>query len=313
MAIPVESVALIMAFAVDVCFGELPNRWHPVGWMGKGISLFCRLTPRAGKFVSFTAGGVLVGSGAALSAVIGWQIERMIAGYPFLLAALVQAIVLKQTFSVRALAGAARRAEAAIRRGDLPAARQQLAFHLVSRDVSQLSESQIAAATIESVAENSSDSIVAPLFYFAVAGLPGALLYRYVNTCDAMVGYRTERFEWLGKPAARFDDFLNLIPARLTAVLILAVSGAIAQQPRVGWGVWLRDRRATASPNAGQPMSAAAGVLGVELEKVGYYRLGRGQRPPEASDIGRAVRLLWGTAGMAAFTAVGWLICRRIL
>lgn len=308
MEFTVGAVALVVAFVADALFGELPNRWHPVAWMGRGIGIFCRAAPTLGRFFPLAAGFVMIGSGAVAFAVLGWQIERIASGQSLFIAVLLQAVVLKQTFSISSLAQAARSVKAAIASGDLAAARQQLAFHLVSRDTSDLNESQLAAATIESVAENASDSIVAPLFYFAVAGLPGALVYRFINTCDAMVGYRTEKFEFLGKPAARVDDFLNLVPARVTAVIILVAGVAIGERPLSGFAVWFRDRTATASPNAGQPMSAAAGVLAIELEKVGCYRLGSGQRCPSASDIDRAIRLLWITSVIATMAVVFWLL-----
>jgi adenosylcobinamide-phosphate synthase len=183
--------------------------------------------------------------------------------------------------------------------GDLPAARQQLSRHLVSRDTSRLDESQIAAATIESLAENTSDSVVAPIFWYAVAGLPGALVYRFLNTADAMLGYRDPEREWLGKAAARLDDIANLIPARLTALCMIVSAPWLGSRIEDGYRIWRRDAGATASPNAGHPMSAAAGVLGVELEKVDHYRLGAGQPKPSARDIQRYEPLVMMSALIA--------------
>ena len=150
----------------------------------------------------------------------------------------------------------------------------------------------MAAATIESLAENSSDSVIAPLFWYGVGGLPAALAYRYLNTADALLGYRDEELEWLGKSAARADDAVNLVPARLTALLIVAGAALAGGKAGSAWRIWRRDGGKTASPNAGQPMSAAAGGLEVVLEKVGHYRLGEGLAKPQATDIGRASRLL---------------------
>ncbi len=313
MELSVGSLALVMAVAIDIVFREFPNRLHPVAWMGNWITFYCRAVPNSGKVLSFFAGLVLVTSGAVVCAAIGWQIEAFTSGKSLLVAAGLQALVLKQTFSIQSLARAAATVEAALREGDLPAARQRLAFHLVSRDTAELNESQIAAATIESVAENASDSIVAPLFYFAIGGLPAALVYRYLNTCDAMVGYRNQQYEWFGKPAARLDDLANLIPARVTAAMILIVGIASAPWRSTGLAIWFRDRYATASPNAGQPMSAAAGVLGVELEKVGCYSLGSGQRPPDVLDIRRAIGLLWLTSAIASFAGFFWLLYKGSL
>ncbi len=307
MELAQTGVSLLMAVAIDVSLRELPNRWHPVAWMGLYIQQFRHLNSASGRIPAMIAGASLVTSGALACAVFGWQLQRFTSSYPLLVAAGLQAIVLKQTFSIKSLARAAAAVEAPLRSGDLGLARRQLAFHLVSRDTSDLDESQIAAATIQSVAENTSDSIIAPLFYFVVGGLPIALAYRFINTCDAMIGYRTPALEWFGKPAARLDDLLNLIPARLTAAMILAAGVVLAKRPLASLPIWFRDRYATESPNAGQPMSAAAGVLGVELEKRNSYVLGRGQRQPTAEDIARAVRLLWVISAMATLGAGLWL------
>jgi len=149
-----------------------------------------------------------------------------------------------------------------------------VSWRLVSRDTATLSATQVSAATIESVAENLSDSVVAPLLYYAVGGLPAAFGYRFANTADAMVGYRDEVYEWLGKAPARLDDLFNLVPARLAAALIVAAAPLTGESAGRAWRIWRRDAGKTASPNAGHPMSAMAGALDVELEKVGHYRLG---------------------------------------
>jgi adenosylcobinamide-phosphate synthase len=137
------------------------------------------------------------------------------------------------------------------------------------------------AATIESVAENASDSFVAPLFWFALLGLPGAVFYRAVNTLDAMIGYRG-KYEWLGKTAARLDDALNFVPARITAGLLLAAAWLQRRDVRRAMRILARDGSRTETPNAGRPMAAMAGVLGVELTKPGHYRLGDPREPVAA-------------------------------
>jgi adenosylcobinamide-phosphate synthase len=205
----------------------------------------------------------------------------------------VEAGLLTMTFSLRGLINAASEVEDALAVGDLTEARRLASWHLVSRDTTALSEPQVAAATIESVAENISDGVVAPLFYYALGGLPAALAYRFVNTADAMLGYRDPSHEWLGKAPARLDDLANLIPARLSAALIVLAAALAGEDARTAWQVWRRDAGETASPNAGHPMSAMAGALDVELEKVGHYRLGAGGRPPASGDIRRAARLIY--------------------
>ena len=305
-----SAVAIIVAIVIDWRFGDLPNQFHPVVAMGNWIGS----TRRQGLTFSSNSARFCIGLisllvGMLVVGVLGWGIERASRQTPFFVAVLIQAAVLKCTFSIRSLASAAESVATALRGQDLPLARQQLAYHLVSRDVSKLDESAVAAAAIESVAENTSDSFIAPLIFFAVGGLPAALVYRFVNTCDAMLGYRTIELEWLGKPAARVDDLLNLIPARLTAVLMLMVGPAAKTVDRqFAIRVWLRDHRLTSSPNAGHPMSAAAGLLGVELEKRDHYRLGASLPRPTVGSIDAVNSLLYRTALAGAVGAILWLL-----
>jgi adenosylcobinamide-phosphate synthase len=310
-AVPSMLVPLYLALLFDLVLGDPPNRYHPVAWMGWLIQAVRGLAERGSqKPLSKLAWGVgLVAVGLALSIAAGWLIELELAHLPRIVSWLGQALALKMTFSVRGLARAAARVGRSLEAGDLPAARGWLDQHLVSRDTSQLDESAVAAAAVESVAENASDSVVAPLLYYAIAGLPGALAYRFVNTADAMVGYRDPRHQWLGWPAARLDDLLNLAPARLTAVLMMLSAPLVGGSLSGGWGIWWRDARLTASPNAGHPMSVAAGVLGIELEKAGHYRLGSGQGVATPRDISRAIWLLRATVGclVALVTLAAWV------
>ncbi|CAM3174414.1 Cobalamin biosynthesis protein CobD [Deinococcus saxicola] len=213
----------------------------------------------------------------------------------------MQGILLKPLLARRALFAAVDEVHAALAADNLPEARRLLAWHLVSRETSELTACEVAGAAIESLAENLSDSVVAPLLCFRAGGLPLAALYRYANTADAMWGYRTPDLEYAGKVAAHADDVLNLAPARLTALCTLLVSGGR------GLGVWARDRRNTASPNAGHPMSAFAGALGVRLDKRGVYILNVGGRMPEAADLLRALKLARLTFALAMlFLVLPW-------
>jgi adenosylcobinamide-phosphate synthase len=216
---------------------------------------------------------------------------------------------------MRTLVGRAREVEAALDAGDLPQARLLCGTHLVSRDTSELTAPEVAAATIESVAENLSDGVIAPWFAFAVAGAPGAVAYRVANTMDALWGYRTPEFEALGHGAARLDDLLNLAPARVTALAIAAAAATDAFEPRSSslgaLAVWLADARRTQSPNAGHPMAAMAGALDVMLEKRDAYTLGARLREPEPGDIGRAILLARGAALLVAVAIACALIGTR--
>ena len=211
---------------------------------------------------------------------------------------------LKPFFALRMLADAGKQVRVGLQSSDLPAAREALQS-LVSRERSELSTELIAAAAVESLAENLSDSIVAPLFYYACSGLPGAAAYRLYNTFDAMVGYHG-KYEYIGKAAARLDDLLNLIPARITALLIIASAPLFGGRRDQAWQIWRRDAGKTASPNAGQPMAAAAGALGVQLEKVDHYILGDSVQPLSADTIKRAERMVWIVGGVALSLTSLW-------
>ncbi len=289
---------LLGALLFDLAFGDPANRWHPVAWMGSAIYWLRKNALARGKFAyggTLTVGGVMVV--ASLAALAERACKRLPAPWNWL----ARAYLLKLMFSLRGLDAAAAEVERALRTGDLPEARRLLSWHLVSRDVTTLSPSQVAAAAVESVAENTSDGIIAPLLWYAVGGLPAATAYRYVQTCDSVLGYRDAEREWLGKIPARADDALNLIPARLTALLFTSM------RPHT-WHVWRRDARVTASPNAGHSMSAMAGALGVELEKVEHYTLNAGARQPEPDDIRTARGLMYGAVGLCT---IGLLLVMR--
>jgi len=291
------ALALCAAVALDLLVGEPPGAVHPVVWMGRTLRLLRRAAPAEGRRLAQLGWGVLValavpGLFATAAAFVPTQPA---------LALVLFVPVLKSSFALAALGRAGREVARALARGDLDGARHGLRS-LCSRDPSHLDAPQLAAAAIESVAENASDSFVAPLFYYALFGLPGAIAYRACNTLDAMIGYHG-RYEYLGKPAARLDDLLNLVPARLTAAFLLAGGALVGADARAGWRIWRRDARATESPNAGRPMATMAGLLGVELEKVDCYKLGDPRRPCDAACVDEAWRIVLAAAALAlAFT-----------
>lgn len=298
-----------LALLLDILVGDPPNRLHPTAAMGTAIGAMQRRAPKSGPARQLAAGAAISLGGSAVVAGLGGLLEWLIGWLPRPVRWLAAAFVLKTTLALRGLDAAAREVAEALAAGDLPEARRLVNWHLVSRDTSALDASQVSAATVESVAENASDGVLGPLFYYALGGLPAALAYRYANTCDSMLGYRDAAREWLGKVPARFDDLLNLFPARLTALALLLAAYVSGEDGPGALAAWQRDRHTTASPNAGHPMSAAAGALGIELEKVGHYRLGAGNRPPEPGDVARAARLMWaataiGAAGLAVIASI---------
>lgn len=286
-----RALAALLALLLDMLFGDPPSRFHPVAWMGSWIAFLRKQAPRGNALASFLYGAGTVGGSACVLGLGGWWTAGQLRGRRY--GWLVEGAVLSLFLAWKGLMRAGAAVEKPLGQGDLDEARRMLGWHLVSRDVSQLDEGLVAAAAIESLAENSSDSVVAPLLWYGAGGLPAVVVYRFLNTADAMLGYRDAEREWLGKSAARADDAANLVPARLTALLIVAGAALTGGSSSCAWRIWRRDAWQTDSPNAGQPMSAAAGALEVELEKVGHYRLGEGLARPKADDIGRARRLIF--------------------
>jgi adenosylcobinamide-phosphate synthase len=221
------------------------------------------------------------------------------------------AVLLSTTFAVSGLVRAARNVQAAMDAGSVNEARRGLES-LVSRDANSLSRPLVAAAAIESVAENTTDSYIGPWLSFAILGLPGAFAYRAINTLDSMIGYRG-KYEYLGKASARLDDAINFVPSRLSAAFMVA-SGALCGMPaRMGWAWAWRGHVQTASPNAGWTIGAMSGLLGVALEKPGHYRIGDGLRDPCASHIGTSIRVAYAVAALGLLTALGALTVRGLL
>jgi adenosylcobinamide-phosphate synthase len=279
-------VVAMLAVAIDVALGDPPNRYHPVAWMGTAI--------RSGtKYLARGSSGRLLISGGALVIVVG-GLSAAGAGIVAVLARawtggiIIEALALKAMLAFRGLRRAGALVADDLRRNDLGAARLTVARHLVSRPTGSLDEPHVASATIESLAENLVDGLVAPLCFYVAFGLPGAAFYRAVNTADAMIGYRDGALEHFGKVAARLDDLLNLVPARVSGVALAVGAFVGGGDGRQAFRVMWRQHARTASPNAGWPMSAMAGLLGVRLEKVGHYRLGDG-RAPQAESIVRSL------------------------
>ncbi|HTK88646.1 MAG TPA: adenosylcobinamide-phosphate synthase CbiB [Verrucomicrobiae bacterium] len=280
---------LLLALVLDLIVGEPPNRWHPVAWAGGTLAAGRRALAGAARPALVLGGALLVLIVAALAAGAVLLAERLLEPWP-LARVVVDACLLKAALSVRALFEAVLRVRAALTRGDLPGARASLGADLVSRPTDQLSAELAGSAAVESLAENLTDSLIAPLLFFAVGGVAAAWAYRVVNTADAMIGYRAGELEYLGKAAARLDDALNWVPARLGAWAIVAGAAIAGGSARGAWRALGRDAGRTASPNAGRTMAAMAGALGVTLTKPGHYTLGEGMAP-DPPTIGRACRI----------------------
>ena len=298
-------IAILTALLIDLAFGDPPNRFHPVVAMGSCIRWGSEHAPANGSRKQFLFGMGWVLLGGLLFSLPWLLLEFLGISLSVWIRGLIMGILLKPMISLRNLIEAGRSISVALRTGDLLEARRLAAWHLVSRDTSQLSTGQVASAAIESLAENLTDSLLAPLLAFIIGGLPAAWFYRFVNTADAMIGYHTSRYEYLGKFTARLDDVLNWLPARLAALALVAAAWLCRLNPSDAWRVMVSQHSRTASPNAGWTMAAASGALGVRFEKVGYYRLEGGPELPLVDDIQRASVLLLVGAGLVILFGLG--------
>lgn len=299
-----RAAGLALGYAADQVFGD-PGRWHPVSGFGRLARATEKILYADNRAAGVVFTSLLVGSATAL----GGATDRATRSRPWLgigVTALATWVVL----GGRSLGREARTIDAQLRDNDLASARVQVT-HLVGRDPSQLDENGIARATIESVAENTSDAVVAPLFWGALLGPAGLLGYRAANTLDARVGHRTPRLEKFGWASARFDDLLNLAPARLSALL----AAGLGPRPGAAIRAWRRDAHRHPSPNAGPVEAAFAGALGVQLGGINVYHgdtedrgtLGDGPAPTP-DDIGPTARLA-SRVGLGALAVAALVAC----
>lgn len=305
-ALALRAPALLAALALDWWLGEPPARMHPVVWMGTYLNAAGRrIAPAAGAPAScaarFVAGALAWIAGAAVTVLAGWCLQRALAAAPLAWQIALTGVLLKPLLAWRMLRDEVAAVEAALARS-LDEGRARLAM-IVSRDVSALDETQVRESAIEALAENLNDSVVAPLLWFALLGLPGAAAYRFANTADAMWGYRGERggrdWTWAGKWAARADDALSWIPARVTGWLLAA--GAAAPS----WSALRAEAARTPSPNSGWPMAAMAMRLNVRLRKPGAYVLWPQGRRPTVADTRAALRRAQAVISLVAAAAAG--------
>ncbi len=301
----VAALAVLLALAVDRWHGEPPLRLHPVVWIGHYLGWAGqRIAPAAGialpqrDLAAFARGAIAWCAGAILAITVALALQLGLQRLPAWGQLIALGLLLKPLLAWSMLKSEVLAVEAALS-VSLQQGRGRLSW-LCSRDTSALSESQVRETALESLAENLNDSVVAPLFWFALAGLPGAALYRFANTADAMWGYRGERsgrvWEWAGKWAAHADDLLSWLPARLTALLLALAAGGLSL-------VRLRrEARVTPSPNGGWPMGAMALALGVRLGKPGVYTLNATGQPPGPHDTDRASALAGRALGLIRFS-----------
>ena len=312
--------SVLLGFLLDVLFGDPAWIPHPVVWIGKGISKMERFlrqrfpkTPKGEQ----AAGTVLAVSVPLLSFLLSFGILLLAAKISFWLWFALHTFWAFQIPASRCLAQESWKVYAALKDGDLPLARKRLSW-LVGRDTTHLTAEEVTKACVETVAENTSDGVTAPLFYLLLGGVPLGFCYKAINTLDSMVGYRNEKYLHFGRASARLDDIANFLPSRICGVLMIAAAFFAGLSGKGALQIFRRDRNSHLSPNSAQTESAAAGALGIQLGGTHVYfgqtvekpAIGIETRPAEPEDILRTNRLMFVTAAFSAilFGLLRWLV-----
>lgn len=307
----IAAIPLILAFLLDLIIGDPYSMPHPIRLIGRMIStLEGKIRVKFSK--NLRKGGVIM---ALIVAVISTLIPLILLIICYKinlwLGAVVEGIMCFFLIAAKCLRLESMKVCRAAENGDIEAARKAVSM-IVGRDTKPLDESGIIRAAVETVAENTSDGVTAPLFFMGIGGAPIGFFYKAVNTMDSMIGYKNEKYADIGRFAAKLDDVLNYLPSRLTAIIMVGISPILGLNTRNAFKIWRRDRRKHASPNSAQTESACAGALGIRLAGDAYYFgelhkkefIGDELRKIECDDIRRANRLMYATTMIMLMIAV---------
>ncbi|WP_066064674.1 adenosylcobinamide-phosphate synthase CbiB [Neobacillus soli] len=303
-------IAITIAYIIDLVIGDPPNWPHPVRWIGTMISLFEKRWNTGNTkrwkgvamllFVLLTVFFIVL-----ILVVIGYKIHPI-------LGILLESMIISTAIAQKSLKDASLEVYHPLIAGDFAQAREKLSY-IVGRDTESLEEAEIARGTIETVAENTSDGVTAPLFWALVGGAPLAMIYRATNTCDSMVGHKNERYKEFGWASAKWDDVMNWIPSRLTGMLMLIGNRPEKMSDRKAWTILFRDAKKHPSPNSGWGEAAVAAILGIQLGGINYYKgvvsnrakMGDPIQPIQAAHIPKANAILSKT--VLLFLLILWI------
>lgn len=310
MKVLLPALPLVLGFFLDSIIGDPYTLPHPIRAIGKLISHLEKKV--RGRFENLRKGGILLAL-AVLIISTGVPVGILLLSYKIhtVLGVLVESVMTFYMLAARCLYDESMKVCRAAEKGDTESARQAVSM-IVGRDTSVLDESGIIRAAVETVAENTSDGVTAPIFYMAIGGAAGGFFYKAANTMDSMIGYKNEKYADLGQFAAKLDDLLNLLPSRLTALLMIASAAILRYDAKKAYCIWRRDRRKHASPNSAQTEAVCAGALHIRLAGDAVYfgklhkkpYIGDDDRPIEPSDIRRANKLMYCASLLMLILAV---------
>ena len=313
-------LAMAIGFALDLLLGD-PYTWpHPIRWIGKLIAALEQLlrkvfpkTPGGERFAGIALVVLVAGLSLACAAGLLWVCALV----SWWLALVVESVLCYQMLATKCLRDESMKVANALEHGSLDDARHAVSM-IVGRDTQRLDEAGVAKAAIETIAENVADGVIAPLLFMALGGAPLGVFYKAVNTMDSMVGYKNDRYRHFGTAAAKLDDLLNFIPARVAGLIMCLAARFTGLDGAGAWRVFKRDRLAHSSPNSAHTEAACAGALGIQLAGSNYYfgklvekpTIGDATRPVETADIARANRLMYATAFMGLIVSL--VVCASL-
>ena len=292
-----ESIVVIgLAILLDLTFGDPKNRYHPTAWIGNLIGIITTRMKNENFILEKFGGIFIVLIPVCISVIVlsslNFSIDLISVESLSILISIISGIVLfKMTIAIKGMEKHALAVLDSIQKNNLDQARTNLSM-IVKRNTKNLDKNHILSGTLESLSENIVDGITGPMFYFAIFGLPGAFVYRIINTVDSMVGYKTQMFKNLGWFGANCDNILNYIPSRLTGLTIVLGSMLLGYDWKNCYEIFKRDGKKTDSPNAGYPMAAFAGALGTKFEKLEHYSLGTGENEITSKKVKDAITLM---------------------
>jgi adenosylcobinamide-phosphate synthase len=305
----IKLAVLGAALVWDRVLGEPPEKIHPVVGMGK-VTDAAMAAGITGERRRDRYSGAVLAAGLPLAVLAATSLAERGLGKLGTAASIIGgAFLLKSTFAIKSMDDEVTAVSDGLKRGDVEEARASLS-RIVSRDPSAYSEDQVASAAISSVSENITDSAVGPMLMYGMFGLPGAMAYRAINTLDTMVGYEDHR-RYFGEASARLDDVINLVPARVSGGIIVAAAATSGMDAKRSAKTMMNEHERTPSPNGGWSIGAAAGALGVEVEKLDVYSLGPADVRPGHKDVDRSLKLFKRAALVGAAVAAGMIVAKR--